>query len=222
MKKGSLRLRLFVAAAISIAAALSLTGFALVRLFEAQVRERVITGLENDLLQLAGSISVADDGTISAGKALSDPRYQEPYGGRYWRIEFKPPPGQAAPEAIQSPSLWDYDLDATVPVGPEGEALVFARRDLSIDRNGKPLRTHPDRRGPRGRGAAADRRAARPAYRVARHHRLHPRARRVAAGDGGPEAPAAAAPEARRHPHRPGKPACRARFPTRFRPWQES
>ncbi|WP_373505105.1 sensor histidine kinase [Aestuariivirga sp.] len=139
MKKGSLRLRLFVAAAISIAAALSLTGFALVRLFEAQVRERVITGLENDLLQLAGSISVAEDGTISAGKALSDPRYQEPYGGRYWKIEFMPAPGQAAPESMQSPSLWDYDLDSANPIGPEGEALVFARRELSIDRNGKPL-----------------------------------------------------------------------------------
>jgi signal transduction histidine kinase len=139
MKKGSLRLRLFVAAAMSIAAALTLTGFALVRLFEAQVRERVITGLENDLLQLAGSISVGEDGTISAGKTLSDPRYQEPYGGRYWRIEFMPPPGQATPEAIQSPSLWDYELNSSSPVGPEGETLVFARRELSIDRNGTPV-----------------------------------------------------------------------------------
>ena len=54
MTNGSLRLRLFLAAAISIAFALFLTGLALVRLFETQVRERVVTGLENDLLQLAG------------------------------------------------------------------------------------------------------------------------------------------------------------------------
>ena len=88
MTKGSLRLRLFLAAAISIAIALFLTGLALVRLFEDQVRERVLTGLENDLLQLAGSINVAKDGSVTAGRALADPRYQEPYGGRYWRIDF--------------------------------------------------------------------------------------------------------------------------------------
>ena len=39
MSRGSLRLRLLVAAAISIAIALALTGFALVNMFERQVRE---------------------------------------------------------------------------------------------------------------------------------------------------------------------------------------
>ena len=136
MRKGSLRLRLFIAAAISITAALSLTGLAIVRLFEAQVRERVITDLENDLLQLAGSITVTKDGTVTAGKALADPRYQEPYGGRYWRIDFIAAAGQKAQEPLRSRSLWDSDLDPANPVGPEGEPLVFAKRDISIDRNG--------------------------------------------------------------------------------------
>jgi signal transduction histidine kinase len=137
MKKGSLRLRLFVVAAISIAIALFLTGLALVKMFEAQVRERVITGLENDLLQLAGSITVTPDNEVTAGRALADPRYQEPYGGRYWRIDFMPAAGQSAPQPLRSRSLWDYDLDPAKPAGPEGEALVFARRALTIERNGK-------------------------------------------------------------------------------------
>jgi hypothetical protein len=137
MTGGSLRLRLFVAAAISIAIALSLTGAALVRLFEAQVRERVITGLENDLLQLAGSISIAADGSVAAGGALADPRYQEPYGGRYWLINFVPEAGQPAQEPIRSRSLWDFEIDPSQPTGPEGEELVIARRDLSIERNGQ-------------------------------------------------------------------------------------
>jgi signal transduction histidine kinase len=137
MTKGSLRLRLFVAAAISVGIALSLTGVALVRLFETQVRERVVTGLENDLLQLAGSISVNADGSVTAGGALADPRYQEPYGGRYWRIDFLPVAGQPPLEPLRSRSLWDFDFDAARPAGPEGEQLVVARRDLTIERAGK-------------------------------------------------------------------------------------
>ena len=137
MMTGSLRVRLFLAAAISIAIALFLTGLALVRMFEDQVRERVITGLENDLLQLAGSINIAADGSVSVGKALADPRYQEPYGGRYWRIDFLPVEGQPAIEPLRSRSLWDFEFDPNNPRGPEGEALVIARRELSIERNSK-------------------------------------------------------------------------------------
>lgn len=140
MTRGSLRLRLFVAAAISIATALTLTGVALARLFEEQVRERVITSLENDLLQLAGSISIAADGSVKAGGALADPRYQEPYGGRYWLITFVPEQGQPALEPVRSRSLWDFNLDPAQLAGPEGEKLVLARRDLSIERNGMAQR----------------------------------------------------------------------------------
>lgn len=136
MKKGSLRLRLFTAAAISIILALFLTGLALIRLFESQVRERVMTGLENDLLQLAGSLQMAADGTMTAGLALADPRYQEPYGGRYWRIDFAQPEGQAAIEPLRSRSLWDADIDPDMPLGPEGETLVVARRQLTVERGG--------------------------------------------------------------------------------------
>lgn len=137
MTKGSLRLRLFLAAAISITVALFLTGLALARLFETQVRERVNTGLENDLLQLAGSIAFAQDGSVSAGKALADPRYQEPYGGRYWRIDFAAVEGQPAIESLRSQSLWDYDFNPANPKGPEGEVLVIARRELSLEHNGR-------------------------------------------------------------------------------------
>ncbi|HRX34934.1 MAG TPA: sensor histidine kinase [Aestuariivirga sp.] len=139
MRRGSLRLRLAVAAAISIAAALFLTGLAIIQLFEAQVRERVLNGLENDLLQLAGSITIAADGTISLSRSLADPRYEEPFGGRYWRIDVLPPPGQPAPEPLRSRSLWDSDLDPANPQGPEGETLVVARRELKVERDGNAL-----------------------------------------------------------------------------------
>ncbi len=138
MSKGSLRLRLLAAAAASIALALFLTGAALVRLFEAQVREGVIAGLDNDLLQLAGAIEMDEAGRVSLSRPLSDPRYDEPYGGRFWRVGFPAPAGETPPEPIRSRSLWDYDIDPAKPLGPQGEALIIARRDISIEAGGVP------------------------------------------------------------------------------------
>jgi signal transduction histidine kinase len=48
-----------------------------------------------------------------------------------------PVDAQPAIEPLRSRSLWDYDFDPRDPKGPEGEILVVARRDLSIERNGK-------------------------------------------------------------------------------------
>jgi signal transduction histidine kinase len=36
--------------------------------------------------------------------------------------------------------LWDYELDPATPAGPEGEGLVVARRDLTIEHDGKSLK----------------------------------------------------------------------------------
>jgi signal transduction histidine kinase len=140
MRKGSLRLRLLAAAALSIAVALFLTGAALVRMFETQVRQRVVSDLEHDLLQLAGSIEVEDDGTLSLSRTLSDPRYAEPYGGRYWCIAPTPLPGVAGAEQprLRSPSLWDKDLDPAAPLGPEGTPLVLARSEITLTIKGQP------------------------------------------------------------------------------------
>jgi signal transduction histidine kinase len=132
MNSGSLRLRLFAAAAVSIAAALSLTGFAIVNLFERQVRERVGNELDNDLLQLAGAIELKADGTVLVGRRLADPRFEEPYGGRYWRIDFAELGQGPTHQPLQSRSLWDADLDLANPVGPEGETLMVASRQISL------------------------------------------------------------------------------------------
>jgi signal transduction histidine kinase len=140
MSGGSLRLRLLAAAAISIAVALFLAGLALVQLFEQQVRDRVLYELNNDLLQLAGAIEVASDGSVSVGRRLADPRFEEPYGGRYWRIDFASP-GEAPPqEPLRSRSLWDADLDPAKPLqGPEGERLVQVQRQIKVAAKDKEL-----------------------------------------------------------------------------------
>jgi len=139
MKRGSLRLRIFVGAAMSIALALFLTGLALVQMFERQVRSRVVTELENDLLQLVGVVDVGPDGTVKISRPLADPRFDEPYGGRYWRIDFALPGEPAPHEPLRSRSLWDADLDPLSPIGPQGEQLLVVRRGITMDIRGKPL-----------------------------------------------------------------------------------
>ena len=128
MKTGSLRLRLLVAAAISIAAALFIAGLALTSLFEQQVRTRVMQELDNDLLQLAGSIEINEAGDINVLQTLADPRFQTPYGGKYWYIDQLAP--SIKKQALRSRSLWDADI--TGNLGPEGEPLVAAERTIMV------------------------------------------------------------------------------------------
>ena len=139
MSRGSLRLRIFAGAAISIAFALFLTGLAQVQLFERQVRARVVTELENDLLQLAGVIEASAKGAFKVSRPLADPRFDEPYGGRYWRVDFAEPGEVAVHEPLRSRSLWDFEIDPENPLGPEGEKLIVVTRQISIDSNGAAL-----------------------------------------------------------------------------------
>jgi signal transduction histidine kinase len=133
MRTGSLRLRLLVAAAFSIAAALLAAGIALTALFEQQVRDRVMQELNNDLLQLVGAIEVSDAGEVKVIRALADPRFESPYSGKYWRIEQLSPVPSPLSQLPRSRSLWDSEPGAADSnIGPEGELLVSAERTISI------------------------------------------------------------------------------------------
>jgi signal transduction histidine kinase len=135
MSRGSLRLRLLVAAAISITMALVLAGMALVSIFEGQVRDRVQQELNNHLLQLVAALSVGRDGTVSVKSALADPRFDQPLSGMYW--EVRPLDGG---EPLTSRSLWDVTLgksSAATVTGPEGEPLIASTRTIRLEANGK-------------------------------------------------------------------------------------
>jgi signal transduction histidine kinase len=134
MSRGSLRLRLLIAAAISITFALLLAGIALVRIFEEEVRTRVDQELNNHLLQLVAAMEVAPDGTATVKRNLADPRFEQPLSGMYWEVL---PLGDG--EALTSRSLWDANLGhlKDVTTGPEGEPLIFATRTIRLDVNGK-------------------------------------------------------------------------------------
>jgi hypothetical protein len=133
MTTGSLRLRLLLAAALSIAFALFLTGLAMMQLYEREIRNHVRDDLNNAMNQILGSVAANADGRVTVTGELADPRFHEPYGGRYWQIDFSAPGTPRKSDALRSQSLWDHVLDQAKPTGPEGEALVTVSREVSLD-----------------------------------------------------------------------------------------
>jgi signal transduction histidine kinase len=140
MKNGSLRLRLLLAAAFAIAIALFVAGLALTALFEQQVRTRVMQELNNDLLQLAGAIDVLPTGDVKLVRSIADPRFETPYGDKYWRID-RVSSGDAKP-LLRSRSYWDSEPTLASNTGPEGEHLVSAERTITVNTGSNEVSLH--------------------------------------------------------------------------------
>lgn len=142
MSRRSLRLRLLLAAAISVGLALVVAGLGLVALFDRHVERRVDAELHTYVSQIAGAVEFQPDGTPSLVHELADPRFERPYAGLYWQIV----PKDAT--AVRSRSLWDYVLTLPPPAveigrpqryslaGPEGRPLHAYERRIVFDRNG--------------------------------------------------------------------------------------
>lgn len=123
-----------MAAGISIAAALALAGFALSALFEKHLRDSLEREQQRELLNLAGSLKIAPDGSLDAGGS-GNPASTEAYSGTYWWIVGGDGNGQQ--EVARSLSLWDAPLPTlNGNQGPEGEALAVTSRPLTIGEAG--------------------------------------------------------------------------------------
>lgn len=103
MSRGSLRLRLFLAAAISVGIALVLSGLGLTLLFERHVERRVVAELGIYLDQVVAGLDRGVDGRLEMARILADPRFVEPLSGLYWQIETDV-------ATLRSRSLWDAKL----------------------------------------------------------------------------------------------------------------
>ncbi len=108
---GSLKLRLFFAAALAISASLLIAGLSFYLIFQRYVERVALNELDNHFVQLAASIRIDNTGKIRARTTLSDPRFQKPYGGLYWQIN------EQDQEPLRSRSLFDDIL----PVPASGE-----------------------------------------------------------------------------------------------------
>lgn len=145
MKRGSIRLRLWSAAAISIVVALALAGLGLSYLFELHVERRIESELTAQLNQLIGATRFAG-GTLQIKPELSDPRFGIPLSGFYWQVE-----DVATGTLLRSRSLWDSTLllpdagnaDGALHLhelnGPGGALLVAVERTI-VDAGGQSFR----------------------------------------------------------------------------------
>jgi len=127
----SLRLRLLSGAALLIVLALLGTGLALSAVFRDHVAAQYERELGDHLNQLAALLRLDPQGRPALEHDPSDPRFERPYGGRYWQVEVagRPPP-------LRSPSLWDRSLPLAPDEPPPG---VLHRHELEIPGIGRVL-----------------------------------------------------------------------------------
>ena len=97
----SLRIRLLAAAAIVVSLVLLLAGFALVMVFERNVIRSINIELDAHLDQLASVLGHDEIGRVAIENELADPRFRQPYGGRYWQVSTD------KGVLLRSRSLWD-------------------------------------------------------------------------------------------------------------------
>ncbi len=105
MKAGSLRLRLFLAGAVSIGVALGLSALGLRALFERHTERGLVAEMSFVVDTLAAGLGRGADGSLTMTAPPLDPRFDRPLSGSYWQI------GSAAePSMLRSRSLWDAEL----------------------------------------------------------------------------------------------------------------
>jgi signal transduction histidine kinase len=137
--RGSLKLRLFLAAGLAISLSLLIAGLSFYFIFQRYVERQAITELDNHFVQLIASIRIDDTGKLRARTTLSDPRFQKPYGGLYWQIN------EAGQAPLRSRSLFDEVLAAPtiakttesydsvhIIAGPNSSKLFASEKDLVL------------------------------------------------------------------------------------------
>ncbi len=133
----SLRLRMFLAIAGSVAAALVLAFWGLGVLFSSHVERRAIDELSVQLDQILAGVERDADGQIFIGSAPADARFTRPFGGLYWQIEVET-------RQLRSRSLWDFAIDLPPDLlgdgavhvhdlpGPGGNMLLVMERSVQL------------------------------------------------------------------------------------------
>jgi signal transduction histidine kinase len=132
----SLRLRLALAGALAVLAALGLAAFGLSQLFGAHVERRAVAEMGVQLDQVLAGLERGPDG-LTVARDPADPRFDRPYGGLYWQIE--------GPDGVErSRSLWDAALELPADTlgaggvhvhhlpGPDGDALLVLERSVTL------------------------------------------------------------------------------------------
>lgn len=126
MTRRSLRLRLALAGAASIIAALVAAFFVLSTLFERHVERRIAAELMLHLNQVIAGLAEQPGASLHLVKPPVDPRFERPLSGLYWQIE-----GDGS--RLRSRSLWDDVLTLPdIPAGGVHMATITGPGDASL------------------------------------------------------------------------------------------
>jgi signal transduction histidine kinase len=144
MTRNSIRLRLLMVAVTSIVVTIAVAGVSLVVFFERQVLRYVEQNLDIHWTELATAIGTGSEAGFNL--KLTDPRYEQPYGGAYWQVSERGRP------ILRSRSLWDQTLPVAAPrpgadrdrafeaEGPNGSELYVIERQVTIAGEQEPRR----------------------------------------------------------------------------------
>ena len=97
--------------------ALALAGFGLRGIFDREIERRAADDLGQIVKLLAAQVRIDARGEPVLDAMPPDPRFDTPYGGRYWQIS------RTDGQRIRSRSLWDFVL-AVADTRPGGERRV--------------------------------------------------------------------------------------------------
>lgn len=114
MRRGSLRLRLLLAAAASVLVALLLAAAGLAALFQHHVERRVEAELGAHLDQLVANVDRDAQGALFLARQPADPRFSTALSGLYWEID-------SGETLLRSRSLWDARLEVSPDALADGE-----------------------------------------------------------------------------------------------------
>ncbi|MFC3631216.1 sensor histidine kinase [Paracoccus angustae] len=109
-RRGSIRLRLLVTGACSVALALLLAAGGLALLFDRHVERVAASELSDRLEHLASAVEIGAGGALAMPSPPRDPLYRRPFSGHYWQIE-------APADRLRSRSLWDHVLALPADTG---------------------------------------------------------------------------------------------------------
>jgi signal transduction histidine kinase len=127
----SLQGRLSAGLVVTLLAVFLLQGVAVSLFLRHMTEDYIASRLEHDAESLLSALHFLSDGSVMLDSARTDPIYQRPYSGHYYRIE-------TARQLLRSRSLWDQDMSvAPLAVGafrritlrgPERQPLLIVAR----------------------------------------------------------------------------------------------
>lgn len=119
MRLNSLRLRLLLAGAAAIVAAMTLAAIGLALLFDRHATRVAVDDLEARAMALIATIERGEAGGIRTRPIALDPRYDMPFSGAYWQMRI-------GERMLHSRSLWDVTLVPPEQPPPAGASAVIA------------------------------------------------------------------------------------------------